>query len=199
MAENAAPDIEAMIRRHMKASYEKGHASSEHPWDDVIATGEALRTALVAGAKAVEEVKSAAALLAKRYPSPEPIPSLIGRFFRDHADVCETVNRLRGECKFDDELARHMRIIDHEQYVSRGQMSDMLDFAQGQKRLANKAEARVLELEADNERKDEALRAGQHALAHVGGFFAKDTTSRIIVAAQTKIAAALAKKEPAHE
>jgi hypothetical protein len=109
---------------------------------------EALAKAQARIAELEAEAAEAAAVFATRYPRPEPLPTSVRRLMKDHADIIETVCRLRGECKFDEDLARFMRIIDHEPSVSRGQMSDMLDFAQGQKARAEAADAALAECRA---------------------------------------------------
>lgn len=62
---------------------------------------------------------------------------------RQLVDLIETVCRLRGETDADADLKRFVHYIDHALDLSRGELSRIIDFAQGQKARADTATAEL--------------------------------------------------------
>jgi hypothetical protein len=87
------------------------------------------------------------AILHTHYVS-DDIVKLVRYAIKDKEKASETICRLRGETDFDTDLKRFVHYVDHEWPMSQGAVSEIIDFAQGQKARAEKAESALASCEA---------------------------------------------------
>jgi hypothetical protein len=74
------------------------------------------------------------------------------RIEKDRRRTAECVSRLRGETDADDDLKRFVEYVDHTMNLSSGYVSEIIDFAQGQKTRAESAERELAECRKDADR-----------------------------------------------
>lgn len=89
--------------------------------------------------------------LSKMLADDTPPATLVGHAMKDLADANETICRLRGETDYDADLKRFVHYVDHTMNLSSGEVSRIIDFAQGQKARALAAEAKLAALTAMGE------------------------------------------------
>lgn len=205
----AAPDIEAMIaeieQAAIEARYLEGKRIRPAYMDPRLHNArEALRTALAAGAKAVEEVDHLSDQLheARQQPWPKWAERIL-QILQGYGYEAEEDGVDLPEC-----LADWFEGFDSEQTLAKSAARALASEARvreleaelvvaTERKRNNDADmlAEIRTLKADIERKDAALRTAHRALSHPrDGWFDNVCNEALPV-----VSAALAKKEPAHE
>ena len=125
--------------------YDRGYTRGDSLLDRKAAAEITCLRAQVATAE--QERTEMLAELRKRYVT-DDIVKLVRYAMRDIAEANETICRLRGETDADADLKRFVHYVNHEWPMSPGAVSEIIDFAQGHKARAEKAESALVTAEA---------------------------------------------------
>lgn len=114
---------------------------------NVLSLLDALTSTRERAERAETEREDALEILCERYVTRE-LTKLARHAIDDIKKANDTICRLRGETDADADLRRFVHYVDHQWPMSPGEVSSIIDFAQGQMSRATAAEARVAALEA---------------------------------------------------
>lgn len=123
---------------------DEAFAANEHSGWGVICRGRAgdLLTAIDELSALREQTAASVDVLKHRYVNHDLL-NMVEHNERLLVDLIESVCRLRGETDADADLKRFVHYIDHALDLSRGELSRIIDFAQGQKARADTATAQL--------------------------------------------------------
>lgn len=138
------PGVEEAVERLRQDIALTTRSDPPHPNDATVCSTDDLTAALAALDTSQREREEALALLLKRYVTPDLV-KLVGQAMKDIADANEMVCRLRGEADANADLKRFIHYVDHEHYMSPGEVSRIIDFGQGQMARAERAETALSE------------------------------------------------------